>query len=334
MSPDAVARSSQSLGPRVAGSPGASSARTAALTAGANHIVSGYVEHTAEGIRITASEEDVATHRTVRTLAATAAGPFDALNQLARQFSPQAGSPGTANREAFRLYSTAFQSTASDAPHLLESAVSLDPAFGRAWVTLARAVAPAAKGDRTQAAEVIAKARVQKLAPIDLAWLDVEDASLNGDRSAGLEAMRKLSAADPADVGLTRTLAMTETTMGNFARAAAVWKRMTARLPDDGDSWNQLAYTRAWSGDYGAAVAAAREYARTRPNEANPLDSEGDSHYWFGKFAESLGQLRGRSREDAGSPQWRRILQSRVGQTSGWRQSRRGHSVHEIQGSP
>ena len=285
VSPDAVARSSQSLGPRAAGTPGASSARTAALTAGANHIVSGYVEHTAGGVRITASEEDVATHRTVRTLAATATVPFDALNQLARSFSPQAASPGTANREAFRLYSTAFQSTPSDAPHLLENAVALDPGFGRAWVTLARALA--AKGDRAQAAEVIAKAREQKLAPIDSAWLDVEDASLKGDRSSGLEAMRKLSAADPADVGLARTLAGTETTAGNFAQAAAAWKRMTVRLPDDADSWNQLAYTLAWSGDYGGAVAATREYARIRPNDANPVDSEGDIHYWFGKFAEA-----------------------------------------------
>ena len=285
LSPDAVARSNQSLGPRAAGSPGASSARAAALIAGANHIVSGYVEHTAAGIRITATEEDVATHQTVRTLAATAPAPFDALSLLAREFSPHAGSPGTPNREAFQLYSTALRATSSDAPHLLENAVALDPGFGRAWVTLARTLA--AQGDRAHAAEVIAKAREQKLAPIDRAWLDVEDASLNSDRSAGLEAMRKLSAADPADVGLARTLATTETNAGNFAQAAVVWKRLTVRLPDDADSWNQLAYTLCWSGDYTAALAAVHEYARARPNDVNPLDSEGDIHFWFGKFAEA-----------------------------------------------
>ncbi len=285
LSPDAIARASQTLGARPATAPGISAARTAAVVAGANHVIGGYIERTAAGVRITASEEDIVTHKTDRTLSATAGTPFEALKLLAGEFSAKAGAPLTSSPEAFRLYSTALDGLTTDAAPLLNQALALDPDFGRAWLALART--SAATGDRNGALAVIKRARAQKIAPLDRAWLDFEDAALNGDKSASLEAMRKVWEFDPGDTSLARNLATTEIAAGNFSLAAAVWKKLTTNAPGDVDAWNQLAYALCWSGDYAGALAAARQYAVLRPSEANPSDTQGDIHYWFGKFGDA-----------------------------------------------
>ena len=135
---DAIARAGQPLGAHPANAPGMSAARDSAIVAGARRIVSGYLERVPAGVRITASEEDAASHQTIRTLSATAASPFDALGLLARDFSAQSGPPATRNADAFRLYSSALSLPAADAVSLLAQAVQIDPNFGRAWVVLAR----------------------------------------------------------------------------------------------------------------------------------------------------------------------------------------------------
>jgi tetratricopeptide (TPR) repeat protein len=285
LTPDSLARMGQTLGPHVAVAPGASTTRESAIGSGANRLVTGYVERTAGGVRVTASEEELATHRTLRTVSATARAPFEALHQVAREFSAKAAAPGTTSAEAFRLYCTALEKPIKDAPPLLEQAVRLDPAYGRAWIALVRTAIAA--GNRTGAEDLARRAHAQKLAPVDLAWIDFEMARAGGDRAASLAAMRKVSALEPDDVGLARSLAATETAAGNFRGAAAVWKRITVSAPQDADAWNQLGYTLCWSGDYQAALAAIHEYARLRPSEPNPLDSEGDIHFWFGKYSEA-----------------------------------------------
>jgi tetratricopeptide (TPR) repeat protein len=285
LSPDSISRTGQTLGARSSLAPGASTNRAAAIGAGANRLVTGYVEHTARGVRVTASEEDVATHRTLRTVSATTGAPFEALNRVAHQFSAKAEDPGTTNAQAFRLYCTALERPVKEAPVLLEQAVRLDPGFGRAWIALVRSAI--AQGDRVRAADLAHRAHQQRLDPSDLAWIDFETTAAGGDRTASLDAMRKVSELDPDDSGLARSLAAAETTAGNFREAADVWKRITANSPGDADAWNQLGYTLCWSGNYREALGAIHEYGRLRPDEPNPLDSEGDIHYWFGKYAEA-----------------------------------------------
>jgi tetratricopeptide (TPR) repeat protein len=289
LSPDAIARAGQSLGTHPAGAPGISASRASAIAAGANHIISGYLEKTPAGVRVTASEENSDSHQTVRALPSVAATPFEALTRLAHQFSAGAAPPGTTNADAFRLFCIALGGTTSDAPRLLEQAVALDPSFGRAWLLLTRTYI--ALGDRPRASDAITRARAQKIPPVDSAWLDFENASLNGDRTTSLTAMRKVFDIDTGDTGLGRTLAENETAAGDFTGAAAVWKKITAGNSSDGGAWNELAYSQAWSGDYSGALAAVREYARLRPNDPNPLDSEGDIHYWFGKYAEAAASF-------------------------------------------
>jgi Flp pilus assembly protein TadD len=285
VSEETVERSLQARGAHPAGVPGESAARSAAISAGASRVISGYIERTAAGVRITASEEDVLTHKTLRTFSASSSTPFNALGAIARELFQKPGPPATNNAEAFRLYCTAIDGASSDAAPLLERAVALDPAFGRAWVALAQTYAVA--GERDRAAGVIEKARAQRLASIDRARLDLADASLRGDREASLVSMRAMYELSRGDVELGHTLAGDETAAGNFSQSAAVWKKLTADSPTDVTAWNQLGYTLCWSGDYAGALAALGEYARLRPDDANPLDSQGDVHYWFGKYSDA-----------------------------------------------
>jgi len=285
LSPDSVARLGQSLGPRITAAPGASTNRASAIASGANRLVTGYVERAPNGLRVTASEEDLATHKTLRTVSATAGAPFEAFNRVAREFSAKAAEPGTTSAEAFRLYCTALEKPIHEAPALLEQAVRLDPGYGRAWIALVRTAI--AGTDRARAEDVARRARAQKLAPVDLAWIDFEIARTGEDRAATLAAMRNVSELQPDDIELARSLATAETSAGDFREAAAVWKRITTSAPRDADAWNQLGYSLCWSGDYQAALAAIHEYAQVRPAEPNPLDSEGDIHFWFGKYSEA-----------------------------------------------
>jgi tetratricopeptide (TPR) repeat protein len=285
LNPDALARLGQSLGPRVATAPGLSTNRASAVGSGANRLITGYVEHAPGGVRVTASEEDLATHKTLRTVSATSSAPFEALSRVAHEFSATAAEPGTTSAEAFRLYCTALDKPIQEAPALLEQAVRLDPGYGRAWIALVRTAI--AGGDRARAEDVARRAHAQKLAPVDLAWIDFESARASGDRAASLAAMRKVSELQPDDIELARSLAVAETNAGDFRGAVAAWKRITTSAPQDADAWNQLGYSLCWSGDYQGALAAIREYARVRPSEPNPIDSEGDIHFWFGKYSEA-----------------------------------------------
>jgi len=285
LSPDSLARLGRSLGPRITAAPGASTNRASAIGSGVNRLITGYVERAPGGVRVTASEEDVATHKTLRTVSAIAGAPFEALNRVAHEFSAKAAEPGTTSAEAFRLYCTALEKPINEAPAVLEQAVRLDPAYGRAWIALLRTAIAA--GDRGGAEDVARRAHAQKLAPVDLAWIDFESATASGDRDAGLAAMRKISELEPDDIELARSLAIAETNAGDFRSAASVWKRITTSAPQDADAWNQLGYALCWSADYQGALAAIHEYARIRPAEPNPLDSEGDIHFWFAKYSEA-----------------------------------------------
>jgi tetratricopeptide (TPR) repeat protein len=282
---ETLVRTGQRLGSHPGGAPGESTSRSAAVAAGVNRILSGYFERTSTGVRITASEEDVTTHRTVLTESAVAGSAFAALGELSHELSTKSESPATGNAEAFRIYCSALEGPAADATGLLEQAVALDPAFGQAWVVLAQTYA--ALGDKSRAEGVIEKALLQKLPPVDRARLDFEDASLRGDRTGVLASMRKVFSLSSSDIDFGRSLADAETAAGNFSQAAAIWSRATAATPEDTNAWNQLGYTRCWSGDYPGALAALREYARLRPKDANPFDSQGDVHYWFGKYADA-----------------------------------------------
>jgi len=272
------------LGPRPVSAPGISSEHQEARAAGATRLIEGYVERAGSKVRITATEEDLSTGKSLRIVTAADTSPLAALNKIARQFSSHPKPPPTENLSALRLYSIALESPAADSIGDLEQALRLDPDFGAAWVTLAGTVA---RTDRAAAEDVIARARQHKLDPLTLATLDLDAASLHSDRSARIEAMRKIASLSPGDDLPLRTLAEAETGAGQFAAAAADWKKLTILRPDDPLAWNNLGYARSYAGDYNGALAALREYARLRPKDANPHDSIGDLNYSWRKFTEA-----------------------------------------------
>ena len=280
----ALNRLSATLGARPASVPGISSARTEALVAGANRIVTGYIERDDGQIRIAATEEDVSTGKT-RVVTATGASPLAALDRLEHEFSPRAGRSPTSNPEALRDWATALESPTSKSGELLDRAVHLDPDFGAAWLTLASV--DLARGDRAAAEDVFEQARHHKLNELDQANLQLVSANLTEDRPARLAALRKVVSLSPADALLLRTLAEAETAAGEFAAAASDWKKVTDGFPNDPLAWNSLGYARSYAGDYQGALAALREYQRLRPKDANPSDSVGDLNYSFGKFGDA-----------------------------------------------
>jgi hypothetical protein len=281
----ALSRMSQTLGPRPAAAPGISTERSDALVAGASRLITGYVARAAGQIRIAATEEDVATGRTLRVLTATAASPMAATDQLAREFSQHPSNLQTSNAEAWRAWAMALESPPAESENLLRRALQFDPDFGAAWVTLASL--NLARGDRAAAGNVIEQARHHKLDELSRANLELAQADLTGDRSARIAATRKVSALSPADTVLLRSLAEAETAAGQFAAAASDWSKVTAAFPNDSLAWNSLGYARSWAGDYAGALAALGEYQRLRPKDPNPSDSIGDVNYLFRKFAEA-----------------------------------------------
>jgi len=281
----ALDRLASALGPRPASAPGISRGRTEALGAGANRVITGYVERAAGQVRITATEEDLSTGKTVRIVTAAGVSPMAALDRLAHEFSPNARRPPTSNPEALRVWAIALESPPAASADLLEQAVQLDPDFGAAWVALANL--DTAQGNRAAAAEVIEQARHRGLDPLSRASLDLVAANMREDRSAGIAAMRKVSSLSPGDGVLLRSLAEAETSAGQFGAAASDWKNVTALFPNDPLAWNSLGYARSYAGDYAGALGALREYQRLRPKDANPSDSIGDLNYSFRRFSDA-----------------------------------------------
>ncbi|MGD1071054.1 MAG: tetratricopeptide repeat protein [Bryobacteraceae bacterium] len=273
------------FGVRPASAPGISSERSAALIAGATRVITGYVERAGGRLRIAAIEEDAASGKTTRVLAAEDTDPLKALDRLAHAFSPAAKPYLTSSAAALRLYSTSIESSPQDAQGLLEQSIAADADFGPAWLMLVNL--NIVRENRATAEELIEKARRRKLDRLDLAELDLDSAGLRGDRDGRILALREISDLTPGDSLLLRTLTEAETAAGQFGGAAADWKKLTALNPNDVDAWNQLGYSRAWAGDYRGALEALKEYARLRPNDPNVSDSTGDVYYMQGKFPEA-----------------------------------------------
>jgi Flp pilus assembly protein TadD len=273
------------LGPHPDSAPGISTERAEALIAGANRIVSGYIDSAGAEIRLTVTEEDIATHKSLRTVTGKGSSPMDALRQLAHNLSPRAGPPPTSNPEAFEDWARALEAPSADGIPLLEKATQLDPNFGPAWVALVSV--RLAKGDRAAAQEDLGRAKQHPIDPLSRGKLDLAAAELGGDKLARLAAMRKVAELSPGDMALQRALAESDINAGQFAEGAADWKKIAAASPNDPLVWNSLGYARAYAGDYAGAISALREYERLRPKDANPSDSIGDVNYMNGKFTEA-----------------------------------------------
>ncbi len=273
------------LGTRPASVPGISAQRDEALAGGANRIISGYIEHSGNQVRITASVENVSTGRTVRIVPATGAAPAEALNRLAHDLSARAGSLPVKNPEALQAWASALEMPSAEGMPLLEEATRMDPNAGPPWVALANA--QLAGGDRITAENTINQARQHHIDDLSRARLDLTWAEANQDSSSKIAALRRIVALSPADLNLLRGLADSEIALGQFQQAAADWQKLANQSPNDPLTRNSLGYARSYARDYAGAMGAFHEYQRLRPQDANPSDSMGDLNYAFRKFKEA-----------------------------------------------
>ena len=180
----AMLRLSSTLGPHPEAAPGISSEKISAQLAGANRIISGYVERSSAGLRITSVEEDLLTRKVVRTTTVVDPVPLRALNELARAISPRAGAYQTSSEEALRLYCIGREAGAEAAAASLEQSVHADPHFGPAWDALIQVAL--GRGDRPGAERLIARAREQNLDKLSVANLDLDSAVLSGDAQSAV----------------------------------------------------------------------------------------------------------------------------------------------------
>lgn len=281
----AIGRMGPNLGTRPAMAPGISSERAAAMAAGANRLITGYIENAGAGLRVTAVEEDAIGGTTLRTVSGTGATAVEALRAVSKGLAAESTAGLTGSEEALKNYATGIEMPLASAGAWFEKAVGADAKLGPAWVALVAAYAGA--GDRGGAEQAIARARAVKLDARDLAALELEAANLLGNKQMRLAALRKVMETSPGDLMLQRNLGGQEVQAGEFAKAAAIWKSMVEGNPRDIDGWNDLAYSRAYLGDRAGALLAIRQYVQLRPNEANPLDSEADIHYLFKEYKEA-----------------------------------------------
>jgi tetratricopeptide (TPR) repeat protein len=270
--------------------PGISTESTGALAAGANRIVYGGFSVVDGVLHVTATEEDLVTHKMVR--AASASGPlragiFPVADALARQLG-EARPFGTRSPQALRAFAAALESPDPVAASQgFAQAAAADPNFGRAYVLWLDAAI--AQRDRAQADRIVTQARAyrDRFSALDRGELDLDAAALAGDFSAQLEARRALTHLDPADPNRHRALAEALMSVRGFDDAIVEFRRALSIRPNDAVALNVMGYAAAFSGDLPTAIRVLRGYEQLRPNEPNPLDSLGDVHFVLGHFGEA-----------------------------------------------
>ena len=270
--------------------PGISTESSGALAAGANQIVYGGFSAVNGILRASATEEDLATHKTIRV--ASASGPLrDGIFPVAEAITRQLGEThpfGTRNPRALRDFAAGLESSdPAGASQDFARAAAADPDFGRAYVFwLDTAIA---QRNRAEADRIVEQARTHRdrFSGIDRAELDLDAAGLRGDFPAQVEARRELARLDPADPNRHRALAEALMSVRDYDNAIVEFRRALSIRPGDAASLNVMGYAAAFSGDLPTAIRVLRGYEQLRPNEPNPLDSLGDVHFALGHFAEA-----------------------------------------------
>ena len=141
--------------------------------------------------------------------------------------------------------------------------------------------------DRAGALAVIRQALARNLPASARARLELDAASLAGDRGARMAALETLCRLEPSDPTFWRALADSMMTAHRYPQAANAYRKAAGIEPSDVATLNQLAYACAYSGDIPAALAALNRYRAERPAEANPLDSMGDVYLIGGRLGEA-----------------------------------------------
>jgi Flp pilus assembly protein TadD len=247
-----------------------------AYASGATELVHGYIETRRLGPHFEFVVEDAQTHKILQTVSGDG-DTLPALDRLAKQIDPAAHAFSSANPQAVAAWARGEY----------ESAVSLDPDFGAAWLSWAQARATA--GDSQQASEIVTRGLRQTSlrSPVDRAQLELLSAVLRKDEPAQQRALTNLAELMPHDSALLRRVATLKMNARHFAEAAQSYQAVLREDPDDIESWNLLGYAQAFAGDPDGARKSFERYGSDPAHTANALDSQGEGAFLNGRFAEA-----------------------------------------------
>jgi hypothetical protein len=184
-----------------------------AIQGGATRVLRTSVESRQGGLHIESTMVDAATHKVSKVESADASSVsviLPALNTLARKIDPSAIDFATKNQQAWQSFTTSQSSNnPQQRAQFLNQAISLDPGFGFAWVSLIEMIAPNRQTDLKNLIDE-GKSHRNSFDPYDRARFDV--------------AMNRLSNAAPADqirsaqavLGLAPNDLDVLTTLGNY----------------------------------------------------------------------------------------------------------------------
>jgi tetratricopeptide (TPR) repeat protein len=247
-----------------------------AYAAGATQLVHGYFEKRHQSLHFEFAVEDAQTHKMLQTVIGDG-DALPALDQLAKKLDPAAHPFSSTNSQAVTAWGRGEY----------QSAVSLDPDFGAAWLSWTES--RAAAGDKQQASEIVAHGLAQSAlrSPVDRAQLEFMSATLRQDQSAQQAALTTLVGLMPHDLPLLRRLAAQEMNGRQFSEAVRYYQAVIQEDPDDVDTWNMLGYAQAFAGDPDAARKSFERYGSNPANAANAIDSQGEALFLNGRFAEA-----------------------------------------------
>ncbi len=278
----------QALGPRPSSAPGVSTERDMAILTGANRLAYGEYAVREGRLKARITLENPSTGKVEAVASAEAPadrGVAGVAAELARQLWKGAARV-PANDAALRSYVAALE---SNEPGLvngeLSRAIAADPNFAPAYRVLGQLLAQ--RQDRAGALAVIRQALSRDLPAAARARLELEAATLAGDRAGRLAALESLSRLEPSDPAVWRALAGVMMSAHRYPQAVSGYGKAAEIEPQDPVNLNELAYAYAYSGDIPAALKALNRYRAERPAEANPLDSLGDVYLIAGRLGEA-----------------------------------------------
>lgn len=240
----------------------------------ANRFVHGYFTKTANTLRLTVEVEDSTSHKMVSTHQLDGS-VLASVTALTKSLTSKTEAFSTSNDEAIAAWGQGD----------FEKAVTLDPAFGTAW--LAWIETQARSGDTAAAIATAARALEHPVkSDLDAMRIELARATLMKDAHAEREALVKLTArvADPL---LLENLGVLEIQSREFALAEADYRKILAVNPDNATTWNQLGYALGLQGKIDEAQAAFAEYGKQPGRAPNSVDSMGEVYFMNGKFADA-----------------------------------------------
>jgi Flp pilus assembly protein TadD len=237
----------------------------------ANRFVHGYFTKTANTLRLTIEVEDSVSHKMVSTQQLDGS-VLSCVTALAKSLASKAEPFSTSNDDAIAAWGRGD----------FERAVTLDPAFGTAWLSWIETLARS--GDTAGAIAAAGRALEHPVkSELDGMRIELARATLAKDSRAERDALVKLTArvADPV---LLDNLGAIEIQSREFALAEADYRKILAVKPDSANTWNQLGYALGFQGKLEEAQAAFAEYGKQPGRAPNSVDSLGEVYFMNGKF--------------------------------------------------